>query len=220
MEKTGIRKMTRSFVFWFIGSAVLLIAGIVVIQNFQETNPRQGKDIATTEKSEAQLSDRKAKRKQALSRVQPPSSVESSSVTASEERISQIIGSGRPVEDMAKELLILLPESKGAEQALVASHLANLADGEQLDKLVSYLSDPRLNKKSKEEIFTAIYQTEPKQAAELLIKVIDDDVQEFAEEAENGLSILLQADHGTDVAAWRSELDKSGKFLEPDIIGE
>lgn len=218
MEKIGAHQTDRSRPLWLLGIAVLVAAGIAVLANFQKSDPPKEEDSNASVVTQAKPFDRNHKHTELLSPAHQPSSGESATVTANEEMISQIIGSGRPVHEMAAELLEILPTSKGSEQVLVASHLANLAEGEQLGKLVDYMSDPRLNKKSKEEIFTAIYQCEPKQAADLLIKVIDKDVQEFAEEAETTLSILLQADHGTDAAAWREELNKPGKFLQPEAL--
>ncbi len=216
MNKNGKHKMTRSFLLWAIGIAMLLIAGIVVLKNIPEGNVSPKGRTATSEKPQTKLSDRKANHNPSIPRAHHPSSKNNTAVTANEEMISQIVGSGRQTEDIAKDLLKLLPESKGSEQTLVASHLSHLAEGEQLDELVSYLSDPRLNNRSKEEIFNSIYDSEPKQAASLLIKVIENGVQEFSGEAQKGLSILLQADHGMDVAAWKSELNRPDNFLESE----
>jgi hypothetical protein len=216
MNKNGKHKMTRSFLLWAIGSAVFLIACIVILNNFTEANLSPDERASSTGKPQTKLTDRNSSQAQTLSRAHHPSSNNSGGVTANEEMISQIVGSGRPIHDIAKELLEILPESKGSEQTLVASHLGHLADEEQLDELVSYLSDPRMNQRSKEEIFNAIYDSEPKQAASLLIKVIENGVQEFSSEAEKGLSILLQADHGMDVAGWKSELNRPGNFLESE----
>lgn len=216
MNKNGENNTTRSLLLGAIGIAVILIAAIVVLKNFPEAELSPDAKAATSGKPQTKLSDRKASHNPSLSRVRTPSSNDNSGVTANEEQISQIVGSGRPIHDIATELLKLLPESKGSEQTLVASHLSHLAEGEQLDELVSYLSDPRLNSRSKEEIFNSIYDSEPKQAASLLIKVIENGVQEYSAEAEKGLSILLRADHGTDVAGWKSELNRPGNFLETE----
>jgi hypothetical protein len=141
-------------------------------------------------------------------------------VTQKEQIISQIVGSGRPFTDIASDLLTLLPNCKGSEQILVASHLSQLADGEQFNQLVKFLNHSRIDKMAKEEIFTAIFNREPKKAALSLIQVIEDGAQEYTSEAEQALSILLQADHGTDVVAWKSELDAQGNFLKSDELGE
>jgi|688.fasta_scaffold22026_6 hypothetical protein len=216
MGEIGARKRTRSFGLWFIGTAVFLISGILVIQNLNKEKGSLGESVVKSDGTETKLPHRNAGNGQSLIQAHSSSSNGHGEITAREMMISQIVGSERPVHDIAAELLKLFPESKGSEQVLVASHLGNLAEGEQLDELVSFLSDPRINKKSKEEIFNTIYDCEPKQTASLLIKVIDDGVQEFSGEAERTLSILLKADHGMDVAAWKSELDKSGDLLESD----
>lgn len=220
MEKKVVRKMPRSFALWSLGAVIILITGIIVLKNLQHENPSPDERATSSAESRAKPSNRQTANTRPLTPSLNSSSADSNQVTASEETISQIVGSGRPAHDIATDLLQLFPESKGAEQTLVAAHLANLAEGEQLDKLASYLSDPRINKKSKEEIFNAIYDAEPKQVASLLIKVIEDGVQDYTEEAQKGLSILLQADHGTDVAAWRSELDRPENFLEAEIVRE
>lgn len=219
-EKMVVRKKARLFALWSLGAVVFLITGIVVLKNLQKENPSPDKRVAISAETRAKPSQRQTTNTRPLSPAHNSLLKDSNKVTASEEMISQIVGSGRPVHDIATDLLQLFPESKGSEQTLVASHLANLAEGEQLDELASYLSDPRINKRSKDEIFNSIYEAEPKQVASLLIQVIEDGVQDYTDEAQKGLSILLQADHGIDVAAWKSELDKSGDFLEAEKITE
>lgn len=218
MAKIGADQKNPSTVLWLVGFAILLVAGFAILNNSGKNLP-DDEDSKVSAIPQVKPHDRTQKQ-ESLPRLHHPSSGESATVTANEEMISKIIGSGQPVDVIAEELLEILPTSKGAEQVQVASHLANLAEGEQLGKLVDHMSDPRLNSKSKEEIFTAIYQCEPKQAADLLIKVIEKDVQEFAEEAQTSLSILLQADHGMDAVAWREELNKQGESLDPELIQE
>jgi len=142
-----------------------------------------------------------------------PSPNDPDGVSEREELISQIVVSGRPYDQISTQLLELLPTSRGAEQILAASHLGHLAEGEQFDQLVKLLSHPKVARKAKEEIFNAIFLRDPKQVASSLIQVIEDGNQEYVDEAERALSILLQADKGLDVAAWRSELDAQGEFF-------
>lgn len=136
------------------------------------------------------------------------------SITAREQEISQLITSKKPTWEVAQELLRLMPNSTESEQVLIASNLSNLAEGEQFNEMVKHLSNPAIGKKAKDEIFSAIFLCEPKQTASLLIQVLENGVEEFALESEQTLSILLQADHGRDIAAWRSELDRSLAILE------
>jgi len=216
MVETGTRKMKRSLGLWYLGGAVFLITGVVVLKNLNNENLLLDDSDVKSAETQTRLPNRNIGNEQSLLKAHGASLNANSKITANEQMISQIVASGRPVQEITADLLELFPESRGSEQTLVASHLSNLAEGEQLDKLVSYLSDPRINKKSKEEIFNAIYQCEPKQTASLLIQVLEGGVQEFAGEAEKTLSILLQADHGTNVAAWKAELVKSGDSLETE----
>jgi hypothetical protein len=221
MAETGTRKMKRPLALWYLGGAVFLITGVVILKNLNKENLlATDSDIKSIE-LQAKLPNRNTSNELSLLEAHGASSNANNKITASEEMISQIVASERPVHDKAADLLELLPESKGSEQTLVASHLSNVAEGEQLDKLVSYLSDPRINKKSKEEIFNAIFECKkPKQRASLLIQTIEAGVQEFAGEAETALSILLNVDHGANVAAWKAELSKTGDSLEADEIGQ
>jgi hypothetical protein len=216
MVETGTRKMKRSLGLWYLGGAIFLITGVVILKNYNKENLLPVDSVAKSAEAQTKLPNRNTGNDQSLLNAHGASLNANNKITANEQMISQIVASGRPVHDITADLLELFPESKGSEQTLVASHLSNLAEGEQLDKLVSYLSDPRINTKSKEEIFDAIYECEPKQTASLLIQVLEGGVQEFAAEAEKTLSILLQADHGTDVAAWKAELVKSGDSLEAE----
>ena len=129
-----------------------------------------------------------------------------------EQMVGDILSSGRPIDQMADDLLALFPECDGATQSLVASHLTHLADEKQMDKLLQSLGDPKINQVSKEEIFSSIYQREPDEAAALLIRVIEMGDSKFVSEAERALAILLTANHGTDATAWRSELESQKKL--------
>ena len=214
------QKSTRSWALLALGGIIFSITVLLILKGLPGDDASPDGSMATTTESRPKLSPRKSDLSRPPSLARSSSLADESNITANEQLISQIVGSGRSVHEIAEDLLKLFPESKGSEQVLVASHLGHLADAEQLDDMVSYLSDPRINSKSKEMIFNSIYDSEPKQVASLLIKVIENGVQEYSDEAQKGLSILLQADHGLDVAAWRRELDSSGDSLDAEDITE
>jgi len=133
-----------------------------------------------------------------------------------EQMANDILSSGRPIDQMADDLLVLFPECAGATQSLVASHLTHLVDEKQMDKLLQFLGDPKINQVSKEEIFTSIYQRDPDEAAAFLIKVIEVGNSKFVSEAQNALAVLLAANHGNDAVAWKSELESQKKTREAE----
>lgn len=136
----------------------------------------------------------------------PAPATNANGLTEKEQMICDIINSGRSMDQMAADLLALLPQCEGPEQTLAASHLADLINPEQADQLVPLLGNPKITPEVKERFFTRMFEREPMEVAALMIQVIEQGNAKFAAEAQKTLGILLTADHGTDAAAWRAEL--------------
>ncbi len=225
MKKNNSRGIYRSLALWSLVGLAVLVAGVLTLNknyNNKESTDEAVTSFAKTNSTKSDFLESDAV--EASPRVSEDSDntpeIENGKVTQQEQMISRIVTSGRPIHDITEDLLKLLPVTDGAEQIMVASHLSNLAEGDQINRLVGILSIPNLNDEAKEEIFNTIYDAEPKQVASMLIQVIEDGVVDYTDEAQKGLSILLQADHGTDVAAWKSELSNSDFFLEADLNKE
>ncbi|HEX5790996.1 MAG TPA: hypothetical protein VFY13_07565 [Luteolibacter sp.] len=189
-----------------MGACVLLAAGFALYLQVrdqdhptgQPATPQSGKPVAQQPQEHA-----------ALPAHEKPASAPATNatrLTEKEQMICDIINSGRSMDQMAAYLLALLPQCEGPEQTLAASHLADLINPEQADQLVPLLGNPKIAAEVKERFFTKMFEREPMEVAALMIQVIEQGNTKFAAEAQKTLGILLTADHGTDVAAWRAEL--------------
>jgi hypothetical protein len=204
----GACGVARPRVLLFAGGVLLLLAlGLVILQMTHRLIPFVDNGSPNHQTSQAPPQSNHTEEPQDHRTARTPTVSLEKGVTPTEETISKILRSGRPIDQMASDLLLLFPDCQGATQTLVASHLSHLTEASQANQLVSFLSDQRINRASKEEIFSSIYQHEPLEVAALLIQVLEEGASEFANEAEQGLSILLEANHGKDVSAWKLALE-------------
>ncbi|MDX6766411.1 MAG: hypothetical protein SFU85_06435 [Candidatus Methylacidiphilales bacterium] len=137
--------------------------------------------------------------------VTPADDGASSLYTRQEKDLSALIVSSRSTESKAAELLRLLPELPGDIQELAARHLANLASDEQMMQAVRLMADPRIQPPAQDAILNGVYNRDPLDAAALCIEILKNGPETRFLEAERTLSVLLQADHGRDTAAWTRE---------------
>jgi len=194
---------------WFVvGLVIVMVAAVIFLAAPADQNSPVNDDHPSPQ---PQGAGHKAKHGERDPDSAPPRrkvpAVGPNGLNEKEQMVGDILSSGRPIDQMADDLLALFPECDGATQSLVASHLTHLVDEKQIDKLLGFLGDPKINQVSKEEIFSSIYQRDPDEAAALLIRVIEMGNSKFVSEAERALAILLTANHGTDATAWRSELE-------------
>lgn len=188
------------------GLAFVMAAGLLVFRGLRQ-NPAAESDVSLSSQAENSNARRAAPRR--LSEGHPSTELEATDdegLTEKERLVSQILGSGRPVDEIADELLMLLPECSGPIKSLVVSHLTHLVDQDQVGRLLRLLDEPKLNPAAKEEIFSSIYQRDPGDAAALMIQVVEQGSSKYADEAAKALVVLLGVDHGNNAAAWRTEL--------------
>lgn len=187
------------------GACVLLAAGFALYLQVRDQDHPTGQSITPQlEKPVAQQPQVPPAR--LPHETSPAPATNPNGLGEKERMICDIINSGRSMDQMAADLLALLPQCEGPEQTLAASHLADLINSEQVDQLVPLLGNPKIAPEVKDRFFTAMFEREPMEVAALMIEVIELGNTKFTAEAQKTLGILLTADHGTDTAAWRAEL--------------
>lgn len=126
-----------------------------------------------------------------------------------ERTVNEWLLSERPTADIADGLLELLPSLSGDAQVQAAGHFALLAEPDSLAKAIPLIGSPKLTPDAKTEIFSGIFTQDPDSAAQLLVLVLETGNEDFLDESTHFLSFLLQADHGNDVSAWKTELQQA-----------
>lgn len=122
-----------------------------------------------------------------------------------EKEISELIVSQRTTGSKAGELIRMLPTLAPDLQELAAGHIAHLAEGAQIQEMTRLMADERVVQAAREALLSGLYNQDPMVAAGSFIQILEKGPESFSAEAQRSLSLMLQADHGTDVAAWKKE---------------
>ena len=138
----------------------------------------------------------------------PPSSLPTHYVSTWEEQIDQVLTSQEGQKELTRRLQSMFDRLPVEGQVEAAGHLANLTDDEDYT-LGNILGDPQTPREALEILMVDLSHRPDRIRLPLLAQLVRAENHPLREEALEELTFLLDADHGTDWAAWEKAVQQS-----------